>query len=69
MRIYYCSCGIRTEVPKGVVKECKCGKIFGTSGKISNYINMRNSPLSGTTKMEVSYSTVEESANKMKMKG
>ena len=40
MRIYYCSCGIRTEVPKGVVKECECGKVFGTSGKISNYINL-----------------------------
>tara|TARA_R100001082_G_scaffold99170_1_gene67774 strand:- start:7420 stop:7620 length:201 start_codon:yes stop_codon:yes gene_type:complete len=65
MRIYYCSCGIRTEVPKGVVKECECGKVFGTSGKISNYINMRNT-LSGTTKMEFSTTTIDESIKTMK---
>tara|TARA_Y100000004_G_C8745495_1_gene340132 strand:- start:24 stop:224 length:201 start_codon:yes stop_codon:yes gene_type:complete len=65
MRIYYCSCGIKTEVPKGVVKECECGKVFGTSGKISNYINMRNT-LSGTTKMEFSTTTIDESIKTMK---
>ena len=67
LKIFYCSCGIKTEVPKGKAKECKCGKVFGVrSENISDYINMRKSPLSGTTKMEVSYSTVEESAKKMK---
>ena len=66
MRIWYCQCGVRTEVPKGEAKQCECGKVFGTKGNISDYINMRKSPLSGTTKMEVSYSTVEESAKKMR---
>ncbi len=65
MRIYYCSCGVRTEVPKGVVKECECGKVFGTSDKLSNYINMRNT-LSGTTKMEFSTTTIDESIKTMK---
>ena len=65
MRIYYCSCGNRTEVPKGVVKECECGKVFGTSGKLSDYINMRNT-LSGTTKMEFSTTTIDDSIKNMK---
>ena len=68
MRIYYCSCGVRTEVPSGKAKECECGRVFGTSGNISNYINMRKTPLGNTTKMEINYSTVDESAKKM-MKG
>ena len=67
MKIIYCQCGVKTEIQKGEAKECKCGKVFGVkSNKISDYINMRNSPLSGTTKMEVNYSTVEESAKKMR---
>ena len=41
MRIYYCQCGIRTEVSKDEVKQCECGKVFGASSKISDYINMR----------------------------
>ena len=64
-RIYYCQCGIRTEVPKGVIKECGCGKVFGTSGKISNYINMRTT-LSGTTKMEFNTTTVDKSIENMR---
>ena len=66
MRIYYCQCGVRTEIPKGVVEECDCGKVFGTSGNISNYINMRKTPLGNTTKMEINYTTIEESAKKMR---
>jgi hypothetical protein len=65
MRIYYCQCGIRTEVPKGVIKECNCGKVFGTSDKISDYINMRNT-LSGTTKMEFNETTIDESIKNMR---
>ena len=59
MRIYYCQCGVRTEVPSGKAKECKCGKVFGTSGKISDYINMRNT-MSGTTKVEFSQTTIDK---------
>ena len=58
-RIYYCQCGTRTEVPGGIVKQCECGKVFGTSGKISDYINMRNT-MSGTTKVEFSQTTINE---------
>ena len=57
-RIYYCQCGVRTIVPKGVVEQCECGKVFGTSGKISDYINMRNT-WSGTTKVELSQTTID----------
>jgi len=59
MRIYYCQCGIRTEVPKGVIKECDCGKVFGTSDKISNHINMRTT-WSGQTKVEFNQTTMDE---------
>ena len=59
MRIYYCSkCSRKTEVPKNVVKQCKCGNVFGTTGKISDHINMRNT-LSGTTKMEFTHTTMD----------
>ena len=64
MRIWYCQCGVRTEVPKGEAKQCKCGKVFGTNSKISNYINMRTT-LSGTTQMEFSTVTVDESIDSM----
>ena len=65
MRIYYCQCGKRTEVNSGESNECKCGKIFGASGKISDYIYMRNT-LSGTTKIEFSESSMDESISKMR---
>ena len=59
MRIYYCSkCSEKTEVPKNVVKQCKCGNVFGTTGKISDHINMRNT-LSGKTKMEFTQTTMD----------
>ena len=59
MRIYYCSkCSRKTEVPKNVVKQCECGNVFGTTGKISDHINMRNT-LSGTTKMEFTQTTMD----------
>ena len=59
MRIYYCECGTRTEVPKEEVKQCKCGKVFGVSGNISDYINMRNT-WSGQTKVEFSQTTIDQ---------
>ena len=59
MRIYYCQCGIRTEVPSGEAKQCKCGKVFGARGKISDYINMRTT-WSGQTQVEFSSTTMEQ---------
>ena len=59
MRIYYCQCGVRTEVPSDEAKQCECGKVFGTNDKISNYINMRNT-WSGTTQVEFSQKTMDE---------
>ena len=64
MRIYYCKCGKRTEVPNGDIKQCKCGKVFGSEAKISDHINMRKT-LSGTTKMEFNTTTVDESVKRM----
>ena len=60
MRIYYCSkCSKKTEVPKNVVKQCKCGKMFGTSNsKVSDHINMRTT-WSGQTKVEFSQTTMD----------
>ena len=59
MRIYYCECGVRTEVPKSTIKQCECGKVFGTSGKLSDHINMRKT-WSGTTKLEFSETTIDK---------
>ena len=59
MRIYYCKCGIRTEVQNGEVKQCNCGKVFGSGAKISDRINMRTT-WSGQTKVEFSQKTIDE---------
>ena len=64
MRIYYCICGIRTEVQNGEVKQCDCGKVFGSGAKLSDHINMRKT-LSGTTKMEFNSMTMDESIKRM----
>ena len=64
MRIYYCKCGERTEVQNGEVKQCDCGKVFGSSDKLSNYINMRTT-LSGTSQMEFNSMTMDESIKRM----
>ena len=58
MRIYYCQCGVRTEVPNDKARQCKCGKVFGTNSKISDYINMRTT-WSGQTKVEFSQTTMD----------
>ena len=59
MKIIYCQCGKKTELQKGEAKQCKCGKVFGVSGDISDYINMRNT-WSGQTKVEFSQTTMDE---------
>tara|TARA_Y100001951_G_C11057617_1_gene139056 strand:+ start:163 stop:366 length:204 start_codon:yes stop_codon:yes gene_type:complete len=59
MRIYFCKCGKKVEISSKEVKECSCGKVFGSSGSISDYINMRNT-WSGTTKLEFSQTTIDE---------
>tara|TARA_R110000824_G_scaffold293263_1_gene481613 strand:+ start:221 stop:424 length:204 start_codon:yes stop_codon:yes gene_type:complete len=59
MRIYYCQCGVRTEVQNNEAKQCECGKVFGSRGKISNYINMRTT-WSGQTQVEFSQKTMDE---------
>ena len=64
MRIYYCQCGTKTEVKSGEAKQCDCGKVFGTSGKISDYINMRNT-WSGQTQVEFNTTTVDKSIEAM----
>tara|TARA_Y100000593_G_C4056418_1_gene212252 strand:- start:29 stop:235 length:207 start_codon:yes stop_codon:yes gene_type:complete len=59
MRTYYCDCGSKIEVIKNVVKQCKCGKMFGTSNsKVSDHINMRTT-WSGQTKVEFSQTTMD----------
>ena len=59
MKIFYCDCGEKNEVIKHVVTQCKCGKLFGAGGKISNHINMRTT-WSGQTKLEFSQTTIDE---------
>jgi hypothetical protein len=59
MRIYYCECGVRKEVPTNEIKQCECGKVFGTTGKISDHINMRTT-WSGQTKVEFNQTTMDE---------
>jgi acetone carboxylase gamma subunit len=59
MKIYYCECGGRTEVPQKKIVQCECGKVFGSMSKISDNINMRKT-WSGTTKVEFSQTTMDE---------
>ena len=64
MIIYYCRCGEKVEGEKTDMLKCKCGKPFSNGYSTSNYINMRKT-LSGTTKMEFSTTTMDESIAKM----
>ena len=65
MRTYYCKCGGKSEDTDKGIRQCnECEKVFGVSGKISDYINMRKT-LSGTTKMEFNTTTVDESVKRM----
>jgi hypothetical protein len=59
MRTYYCICGGRVKEVPGKISECKCGKVFGIKGKVSDHINMRNT-WSGQTKVEFSQTTMEK---------
>ena len=61
MRIYYCECGTRIEVPKGKSEKCDCGKVFGNGSnfKTSNHVNMRTT-WSGQTKVEFNQTTMDE---------
>ena len=59
MKLYFCECGNKVEIQSNQTKECDCGKVFGSSGSISNYINMRKT-WSGTTKVEFSETTIDK---------
>ena len=59
-RTYYCEqCKKCIDFQKNDIPECKCGKIFGVTGKLSDYINMRKTS-SGQTKVEFSTTTIEQ---------
>ena len=65
-RTYWCGeCEKCVTFDKKEPPECKCGKFFGISNSPSHYINMRNTP-SGTTKIEFSEISAEESYKRMK---
>ena len=57
---YYCeSCKKCVDFERHVTPICKCGKLFGTSGNMSDYINMRKT-WSGQTKVEFSQTTIDQ---------
>ena len=59
-RTYYCEqCKKCIDFQKNDIPECKCGKIFGVTGKLSDYINMRKT-WSGQTKVEFSTTTIDQ---------
>ena len=59
-RTYYCEqCKKCIDFQKNDIPECKCGKIFGVTGKVSDHINMRNT-WSGQTKVEFSQTTMDK---------
>ena len=60
MRTYWCDdCKKCVDINIKKLPECKCGKVFGVSGNISDYINMRTT-WSGQTKVEFSQTTIDE---------
>ena len=60
MRTYWCDiCEKCVDINMKKLPECKCGKVFGGSGNISDYINMRTT-WSGQTKVEFSQITIDE---------
>ena len=65
IRTYYCEqCKKCIDFPKNDTPLCKCGRLFGTSGSISDYINMRKT-WSGQTKIEFSTTTIDKSIENM----
>ena len=66
-RTYYCkTCQESITFQSGEAMKCNnCSALFGTKSiKTSNYINMRTT-WSGTTKVEFSQQTMDESINEM----
>ena len=60
MRTYYCdTCKGCVTFDKDQFPECKCGKAFGVSTNLSDYINMRKT-WSGQTKVEFNQTTMDE---------
>ena len=63
--IFYCyRCGKKGEFETKKDMKCDCGHYIKERGKASDHVNMRNT-LSGTTKMEFSGTTVEDSIKEM----
>tara|TARA_R100000808_G_scaffold5394_1_gene16473 strand:- start:3310 stop:3516 length:207 start_codon:yes stop_codon:yes gene_type:complete len=59
MRTYWCDdCKKCVDINMKKSPECKCGKVFGVSGNISDYINMRTT-WSSQTKVEFSQTTMD----------
>ena len=65
MIIFYCyRCGQKGEFETKKEMKCNCGHYVKDRDKASNHVNMRKT-LSGTTKMEFSTTTVDESIKRM----
>jgi hypothetical protein len=57
---YYCDeCKKCVDFERHATPLCKCGKLFGVKGNISDYINMRKT-WSGQTKIEFSTTTIDQ---------
>ena len=62
---YYCEdCKKCVDFERNVAPVCKCGRLFGVKGNISDYINMRKT-WSGQTKVEFSQTTIDEDIKQM----
>ena len=65
MIIFYCHrCGKKGEFEKKSDMMCDCGHYVKDKGRVSDHINMRKT-WSGTTKIEFSETTMDESIEKM----
>ena len=66
MKAYYCKiCQKTVSFSKGETMKCSdCSSTFGDTGKRGLQINMRNT-WSGTTQVEFSSQTMDESINEM----
>jgi hypothetical protein len=59
-RTYYCEqCKKCIDFQKNDISKCECGRAFGVTGKLSDYINMRKT-WSGQTKVEFSQTTIDQ---------
>jgi len=60
IRTYYCeNCKECKDFARNATPLCECGRLFGTSGNISDGINMRKT-WSGQTKVEFSQTTIDQ---------